>query len=132
MSIAGGAVIGIIVILGIVTLVVRRRAYRRYNQRFRSSNEEYDDVDSDQRELLTGSERVRAGMPPTYNEAMEAPPPYEPKSDDGVGEDNDEPPAFEGVLPASDESGTDTAPSTSTETLNESTGRELDWTELCR
>ena len=130
MSIAGGAVISIIVILGIVTLVIRRRAYRRFNQHFRGSSDQYDDLDSDERELFSASERVRVGLPPTYNDTMEAPPPYDIKSDDGGIDGYDcPPPAFvaEGVQSGSDGY---TGLSASTETVStirsESSAQPLD------
>ena len=114
--------IAVIVILGFVTLVLRRRAYRRYNEFYRNSREEYDQLGSDQ-QSFTSSERLLAGMPPTYNDAMEAPPPYDPKSDDGF-EEYEDPPAFEDVGLESDASSTE--PSTSTENLTDSTNAECD------
>lgn len=116
MSIAGGAVIAIIVVLGLVMLILRRRAYRRYNAFYQNSREEYEHLGSDE-QSMTSSERLIADLPPAYSEAIESPPPYDPKSDDEC-EDYGDPPPFEDIELESDSS---TEPSTSTENLTDAT-----------
>lgn len=79
--IISGGIIALIFTLSMIFLLVRchrrvtRQQRRRAQIRTGESDSYLDLIGSDQHQLL-GEERVSAGMPPTYDEAMEEPPVY--------------------------------------------------------
>eukprot|EP00118_Oscarella_pearsei_P013743 m.113233 g.113233 ORF g.113233 m.113233 type:complete len:238 (+) comp37450_c0_seq2:61-774(+) len=89
--IISGGVIALMFTISMIFLLIRchRRFSRRQRQRRRTQmapgeSDSYIDLIGTDQQLL-GEERVNAGLPPTYDEAMEEPPVY--KLDDGEGQE---------------------------------------------